>query len=154
MTTTFVSELARRDKTRIYEVLNTPECQPFLPARAGIGESRRFNPDQAMLVMLHSDLVRWGLSTPFAGRLVSQIAETVAKAEDGRRLDFITIAFYANGASYFVEGSEDGQGLYSPTPAHTGPARFRMTVSLCNYRSEIDAAINSQPQVIGDDDAN
>jgi hypothetical protein len=145
MTTSFVAAQAKRDKTRIYEVFNTPECQPFLPPRTGIGESRRFNRDQAILLMLHSDFARWGLSVPFAGKLVSRVGEALA---DHPVAGELTIAFHDNGASFYLPDTEERSAEQL-----CGRVCFRVTIDLAGYRSALAKAVGAEAQVIGASDA-
>jgi hypothetical protein len=72
LSTAAVGALARQERPKTYEVFDTPECQPMLPPKAAIGESRQFTPQQALLFMVHSDLNRWGLSVPFAGKVATK----------------------------------------------------------------------------------
>ena len=135
LTTLAVADLCRRDKTRLYEVFNTPECQSWLPAKMGIGEGRAFNSRQVMLTMIHADLVRWGLSVPFAGRVVTRIAEELFQAPEA---DDVTVSFHENGASFVAAGQEH---LYLPC---AGALRFRLTLDLAAYRVAIDAALEAE----------
>ena len=97
LTTSFVAPLVRRDKTTIYQWFNTPECQPWLPAKTGIGESRTFTPEQAVLLMILSDLNRWGVPVPFAGKIVSLIAERLAAEPSAAE---VHLQFHENGATF------------------------------------------------------
>ena len=141
LTTSFVAPLARRDKTTIYQWFNTPECQPWLPSKTGIGESRTFTQEQALLLMIHSDLNRWGIPVPFAGRLVSLIAERLHSCP---KMDRGGFAFCENGASFF----DNGGGF----PPGVGAHRFSLKIDIDGYRKTVRDAFETEPQVIGAED--
>lgn len=142
MTTSFVAPLARRDKTIIYQWFNTPECQAWLPPRTGIGESRSFTREQTVLLMLHSDLNRWGIPVPMAGRLVTMVAERLATSPEMSGGSFV---FCENGASFFDVGSA--------FPVGVGRRRFSLHIDLAGYRATINDAVDAEVQVIGAEDA-
>ena len=143
LTTTAVAALCRRDKTQIYEVFDTPPCQCWLPEKAPIGEPRRFNERQALLMMLLSDLSRWGLSIPFAGRVVTRIAETLCEYPDA---EVFTISFRENGASFFIAADNRDADLASED-SRAGPVRFRVVFELSTYRDAISAALSEVEDV-------
>ena len=145
LTTSAVAELCRRDKTRIYEVFNTPECQPWLPAKRGVGEGRAFDADQALFTMIHGDLTNWGLSVPFAGRVVCRIKEALAEEPNAPRL---VIAFHEIGVSFFYAiNDDDGPSRLTRTDNGAGPARFRVVLDLSTYRAAICAALRGVEDV-------
>ena len=148
MTTSFVAPLARRDKTTIYQWFSTPECQPWLPPKTGIGESRTFTPERAVLLMIHSDLNRWGIPVPFAGKLVARIAETLAAHPDASALH---ISFHENGAS-FCGVSEMGYEQFVAENNSAGPFRFALEVDVRSYRWTIKEAVEAEAQLIGTED--
>jgi hypothetical protein len=137
LNTLAVADLCRRDKTRLYEVFNTPECQPWLPPKKGIGEGRAFNPRQTLLTMMHSDFTRWGLSVPFAGRLVTRIAEVLFEHPDA---DVLTISFHENGASFFA--ADQGHDDLPSEGNGAGHVRFRVQMHLSAYREAINSALS------------
>ena len=137
LTTLAVADLCRRDKTRLYEVFNTPECQPWLPGKKGIGEGRSFTAEQALLTMIHADLTRWGLSVPFAGRIVTRIAETLFEQPNAATL---TISFHENGASFFTADRGYADLLNDSNGA--GRARFGVQIELTAYHAAINAALS------------
>ena len=93
--------------------------------------------------MVMSDFNRWGMPVPAAGRIVGRIVETLATEPNA---DQLTIEFRANGASFFY--TEE-----APEAAHAaGEVRFRLTLDLAAYRRAVEAAIVSQPRVIGTDE--
>ena len=139
LSTLDLAELCRRDKTRLYEVFNEPKCKAWLPPKRGIGEGREFNPRQAMLTMIHSDLNRWGLSVPFAGSVVTRLAEELYSHPDA---DSLTINFHENGASFFAAGQ--GYADLSSADNGAGALRFRLTLDLAAYRSAISAAMEAE----------
>lgn len=137
LTTAAVAELCRCDKTQLYEVFDTPQCQAWLPPKASIGEPRRFNRRQALLIMLQRDLSRWGLTIPFAGRVVTRIAEALFEYPDA---DVFTISFRENGASFFVAADNRDADLASED-SFAGPVRFRVVFELSTYREAITTAL-------------
>lgn len=145
MTTSFVAPLARRDKTTIYQWFNTPECQSWLPPRTGIGESRTFTVEQAILLMIHSDLNRWGMPVPMAGRLVRQIAEVLRLHPH----DTASIGFCENGASFCITDTAPGCKVDSVSRG-AGAFRFALEIDVSSYRETVLAAIDAAPQVIGE----
>lgn len=153
LTTTAVAGLARQDKTKVYSWFSAPECQPWLPPKTGIGESRYFTPLQAICAMIHSDLTRWGLSVPFAARLTSRIAEIIGMAPDTTH---VVVAFRENGASIFFGQDEDGGRDTVAAPDHApvcGPERFRLTIALAPYWAAVrEAGAADAPRVIGGSD--
>jgi hypothetical protein len=150
MTTSFVAPLARRDKTTIYQWFNTPECQSWLPPKTGIGESRTFSPEQAVLLMIHSDLNRWGIPVPFAGKLVARIDETLATQPNA---SVVQISFHENGASFCRVPSDDfGDGPFVADQNQAGKFRFALEVDVRGYRWTVKEAIEAHPQVIGAED--
>lgn len=153
MTTSFVAPLARRDKTTIYQWFNTPECQPWLPPKTAIGESRTFSQEQAVLLMIHSDLNRWGIPVPMAGRLVAQIAEKLAAMEIAHHSDagVVTIGFCENGSSLCLADNIANLDHHRNWFKANG-ARFVLEIALREYRAAIRDAIDAEPQVIGGDD--
>lgn len=154
MTTSFVAPLARRDKTTIYQWFNTPECQAWLPPKTGVGESRTFTQEEAVLLMVHSDLNRWGIPVPMAGRLVAQIAEKLEPHwQVGMGPYFVSIGFCENGASFCEPACarlvQDERRFIS---TGAGELRFIVEINLDGYRKTVREAVDAEPQVIGGDD--
>jgi hypothetical protein len=135
-----MEDLARQRRTKLYEIFDTPECQPFLPEKAPIGEMRQFTPNQALLLMIHSDLNRWGLSVPFAGRVTCRIGEELFRHPDASR---ILISFHENGASFFnITVGEETHIAGAGNGA--GQVRFCVLIDFACYRDAIGAALESQ----------
>jgi hypothetical protein len=150
MTTSFVAPLARRDKTTIYQWFNTPECQAWLPPKTGIGESRTFTPEQAVLLMIHSDLNRWGIPVPFAGKLVASISETLAAHPDAGA---VHVSFHEKGASFCRVSDGSGYEQFLADQTGAGAFRFALEIDVRSYRWTVKEAIEADDQVIGAEDA-
>ncbi|WP_326525519.1 hypothetical protein [Sphingomonas sp.] len=100
---------------------------------------------------MHSDLVRWGASIPFAGRLVSRMAETLLFAPGAGEL---VIEFHVNGASFFYGVERHDLGFERSDAARAaGSARFKVTLDLAAYREAVDSAFAIYGRPVGDDDA-
>ena len=143
LTTAAVATLCRRDKTQLYEVFDTPQCQGWLPDKAPIGEPRLFNERQALLMMLLTDLSRWGVHIPFAGRVVTRVAETLCEFPDA---EVFTISFRENGASFFV-AADNRDADQASEDSLAGPVRFRVVFELSTYREAISAALREVEDV-------
>jgi hypothetical protein len=148
LNTATVADLARQSRVKLYEIFDAPECQPFLPPKAGIGETRRFNPNQALLLMIHSDLNRWGLSVPFAGKVAARIGEALAERPGAERA---VVSFHANGSSVFI-ATDDELGELASEGFGAGRVRFRLALELAAYRDAIRAALADRALLIGADD--
>ena len=151
LTTSFVAPLARRDKTTIYQWFNTPGCQSWLPPKTGIGESRTFTAEQAVLLMILSDLNRWGAPVPFAGKIVSQIAESLAAEPNAAE---VHLQFHENGAT-FTEAHGEQPCVLTGVDNGAGPMRFGLAFDVIAYRAAVQKAIDAEVTVLGaeDDDA-
>lgn len=153
MTTSFVAPLARRDKTTIYQWFNTPECQSWLPPKTGIGESRTFNLGQTVLLMIHSDLNRWGIPVPMAGKLVGRMAELLAKSADSPiQPEYLSVGFFENGASFCDLAPADSAKVRL-SDRGAGNLRFVLQIDIREYREVVETAIDAETQVIGVEDA-
>ena len=125
-------------------------CASWVPPMEGQGKARRYTPRQFLLLLIHSDLMRWGLSLPFAGRLVTRIAETMLFSPDAGEL---VIEFRVNRASFFY-GVERGDLAFDRgDAAHVaGPARFRVTFDLAVYWDAVNTAFATYGQARGGGD--
>lgn len=134
----------------LYTIQDDAQCKAWLPPMEGRGKSRRYNRNQTMLLMLHSDLTRSSLSIPAAGKLVNRIAEQLFFNPDAEEL---VIEFRRNGASFFYAGAR-GHAADEPNDAAymAGPARFRVTFDLANYREAVNTAFALYGRPVGGDD--
>lgn len=142
---------ATRCGPNVYTVHDDAQCRAWLPEMEGRGKPRRYNPNQLLLLMLHSDLTRWGLSVPFAGKIVNRIAESLFF---NRNADELVIEFHRNGASFFYAGERQFAGQVREDAADAaGPARFRVTFDLTAYWKEVNAAFAACGRPVGTVDA-
>lgn len=134
----------------IYTIQDDEQCKAWLPSMEGRGRPRRYNRNQLMLLMLHSDLTRWQLSLPAAGKLVNRIAEQLLFNRDA---DELVIEFRRNGASFFYAGVS-GHAADEPNDAAymAGPVRFRVTFNLANYREAVTTAFMLYGRPVGGSD--
>lgn len=144
--TTMEAAEASLSGPRIYLMQDEPTSESWMPPKVGRGQPRLFNRYQLLLLMLQTDLSRWGTSIPFAGKIVTRIAETLFSHPEAAEL---AIEFHEVGAS-FVYGVDRGEQLVRCDAAGAaGPARFRLTFDLDAYRAAVAAAFAQHARRIG-----
>lgn len=141
---------ASRCGPNIYTVHDDVQCKAWLPEMEGRGKPRHYSPNHLLLLMLHTDLTRWHLSVPAAGKLVNRIAESLFFK---RNADELVIEFHRNGASFFYAGERRFAGQVREDAADAaGPARFRVTFDLTAYWKEVNSAFATYGRSAGADD--
>lgn len=133
MTSRDAGEVARLQLTDVHQ-LHPPEagCTEWMAEPRGNGVPRIWNGWQVFLLCIHADLVRFGMPTPRAGKLVGRIAETLSFNPDAEKL---FIEFRTNGASFFTFGDEPNDAALA-----AGKVRFTMILELATYRRAVEAA--------------
>lgn len=126
-------EIARLQLTDVHQ-LHPPEagCTDWIAEPRGNGVPRMWTGPQILLLCIHADLVRFGMPTPRAGKLVGRIAETLDFNPDAEKL---FIEFRTNGASFFTVGGEPNDAALA-----AGEIHFTMTLELATYRRAVEAA--------------
>ncbi len=126
------ADLARMPLNVFYRYTSQPEIQAVLPPAAPNGQSRKYSERPAVLVTLALDLVRAGIKFPLAASWAVRIAEQLCFDPEAEK---IHLEFRRNGALYFFTTDK------SPEAAGAaGPARWRLTFDLAEYRAAFLAA--------------
>lgn len=135
----------------LYSVQDDAACESWLPHKRGRGKSRTYSRNHLLLLTMHTSLVKFGMSIPFAGKLVERIAETLFFAPAA---DELVIEYHLIGASFFY-GTARGDLAFERADAArlAGPALFRVALNLSEYRRAVDNGFALYGRPIGDDDA-
>ena len=126
-------EVARLQLTDLHQLYPSEAgCTDWIAEPRGNGVPRMWTGPQVLLLAIHADLVRFGMPTPRAGKVVGRIAETLAFNPNAEKL---FIEFRTNGASFFTVGGEPNDAALA-----AGKVRFTMTLELATYRRAVEAA--------------
>ena len=114
---------------RMHRVLALPEFRDLLP-RSSADRLLRLNANQAFIVLITGDCIRFGMKAPLAASIALRIAEVMLFSPDA---DTVTIEFRRNGASFAFVGDEATDAANA-----AGPARWRLSFSAAAYRSAVE----------------
>ena len=129
---------------KMYRILQLPEFRNLLPRVTG-KHRLRLSANQAFIVLITGDCIRFGMKAPLAASIALRIAEVMLFSPDA---DTVTIEFRRNGASFAFVGDEATDAANA-----AGPARWRLSFSAATYRSAVEEMMSDCDAAHdGDDD--
>jgi hypothetical protein len=137
----FLACLARLDPKSFYRILSLIELEPVVGQKPTDAQKYKFNANQALILLIVTDMIRAGIKGPRASTWGGRIAETLLFAPDADR---VTVEYRANGAGFFFAGDEAPEAA-----AHAGAARFRLSFDVAEYRAVVAKAFAERAEQMG-----
>ena len=124
---------------RMHRLLGLPEFRSIVP-RGSFDRRIRINANQAFIVFITGDCVRFGMKSPLAASIALRIAEALAFNADA---ETVNIEFRRNGASFAFVGNDatDAAGA-------AGPARWRLSFNIAAYRAAVGDVMAAQHEEV------
>jgi hypothetical protein len=135
----------------IYQVQADPSCATFLPPIVGVGKMRPYNRHQYLALVIHTKLMRLGLSIPAAGKLVTRITEELFLHPDAGA---VVIECHENGFNAFYAVERDDLSFErSDASRAAGPSALRVTLDIAGMWDGVNHVFATYGRRIGGEDA-
>lgn len=150
MTELYLTSKDAADNSRcganIYQVQDCTTCEPWTPPMEGRGKQRRYNPRQFLALLIHTRLMRLGLSIPVAGRLVTRITEELAINRDAGS---VVIECHENGYNaFYAVDRGDLSFERSDASRAAGASALRVTLDIAALWDTVNLAFSTYGRAV------
>jgi hypothetical protein len=137
-----LASVAHCDIKSFYRTIALAELRPIVGDKPASTQKHSFNANQALILLIVTDMMRAGIPGPRAARLACRFAETLLFAPDADR---VTVQYHANGVGFFFTGDDAPEAACA-----AGAARFRLSFEVAEYRAVVERALAKRAAEMGE----